>query len=105
MGKKKRALLAQAGSSAQSSKKSKAAEKAERRQRKLQARLARKPKKKPKFPETWDGPIPAHLVARLDAPKVKTKYQSYFEFAENTEKKKKLETQVRSGLHQRPLDN
>jgi hypothetical protein len=41
----------------------------------------------------WDEPAPSHLVARLERPK--SKYHSYFEFAENTEKKeKKLEFQV-----------
>ena len=42
----------------------------------------------------WAGPAPAHLVGKLDLPKVKSKHQSYFEFAEKTEKKKKLEYQV-----------
>ncbi|KAI1008154.1 hypothetical protein K3495_g53 [Podosphaera aphanis] len=40
----------------------------------------------------WAAPAPANLNAKLDLPKVKTKYQSYFEFTENPEKKeKKLE--------------
>ncbi|KAH8601016.1 hypothetical protein B0O99DRAFT_502949 [Bisporella sp. PMI_857] len=43
--------------------------------------------------EQWAVPPPSNLVAKLDAPK--SKYHSYFEFAENTEKKeKKLEFQV-----------
>ncbi|TAQ88086.1 hypothetical protein B7494_g3612 [Chlorociboria aeruginascens] len=42
--------------------------------------------------DMWAAPTPPGLVAKLDIPKVKSKYQSYFEFAENTEKKeKKLE--------------
>ena len=45
--------------------------------------------------QDWAAPAPAHLKGRLDIPKPKSKYQSYFEFAENTEKKeKKLEFQV-----------
>lgn len=46
--------------------------------------------------KTWAQlpPVPSGLVARLEAPKIKSKHQSYFEFAENTEKKKKLETTV-----------
>lgn len=43
----------------------------------------------------WAIPAPSNLVAKLDAPKVKTKYQSYFEFAENPDKKeKRLEFKV-----------
>jgi hypothetical protein len=42
----------------------------------------------------WALPAPAGLIARLEKPKVKSKYHSYFEFAENAEKKKKLEFQV-----------
>jgi hypothetical protein len=62
----------------------------ERRKNKLEKR-----KDKAKITAAmWAGPAPAHLVGRLEIPKVKSKYQSYFEFAENTEKKKKLEFQV-----------
>jgi hypothetical protein len=39
--------------------------------------------------DMWAVPPPSHLVARLEVPKHKSKYHSYFEFAENTEKKKK----------------
>ena len=47
--------------------------------------------------EEWSQPAPSHLIARLDKPKIKSKYQSYFEFADNSEKrKKKLEFQVGS---------
>lgn len=66
--------------------------KEQRRQKKLE--LRRKEKSKITAAQ-WAEPAPSHLVARLDMPKVKSKYQSYFEFAENTEKKeKKLEFQV-----------
>lgn len=36
----------------------------------------------------------AGLVAKLDVPKI-SKHKTYFEFAENTDKKKKLEVEVR----------
>jgi hypothetical protein len=97
MGKQKRALLAKNGGPP--SKKMRNLEKEERRLHRMQIRMDRKRAgKKKKFTGTWEGETPANLVAKLDAPKVKTKYQSYFEFAENTEKKKKLETQVCSCL-------
>lgn len=45
--------------------------------------------------DMWAEPAPSHLVAKLDVPRVKSKYQSYFEFADNPEKKqKKLEYSV-----------
>jgi hypothetical protein len=45
--------------------------------------------------DMWDLPAPQGLVGKLDKPKLTSKYHSYFEFAENTEKKdKKLEFQV-----------
>ena len=47
--------------------------------------------------DMWSMPAPADLAGKgkLEKPKVKSKYHSYFEFAENTEKKdKKLEFQV-----------
>ena len=65
--------------------------KEERRLRKLEQRRRDKAKI---TPGQWAEPAPAHLVGKLNVPKVKSKYQSYFEFAENTEKKKKLEFQV-----------
>jgi hypothetical protein len=65
--------------------------KEERRKNKLEKRKKDKAKITAAM---WAGPAPAHLVGKLDVPKVKSKYQSYFEFAENTEKKKKLEYQV-----------
>ena len=39
--------------------------------------------------ENWAMPAPSHLIARLEAPKHNSKYRSYFEFAKNTEKRKK----------------
>jgi hypothetical protein len=45
--------------------------------------------------DMWAEPAPADLVGTLDKPNHKSKYHSYFEFAENTEKKdKKLEFQA-----------
>jgi len=40
----------------------------------------------------WHIPPPSNLVAQIQRPK--SKYHSYFEFAENTDKKKKLEYEV-----------
>ncbi|KAH6683281.1 hypothetical protein B0J14DRAFT_575557 [Halenospora varia] len=66
--------------------------KEERRAQKLEQRKREKAKI---TAEQWAAPAPTHLVAKLDIPRVKSKYQSYFEFAENTEKKeKRLEFQV-----------
>ncbi|KAF4634974.1 hypothetical protein G7Y89_g3124 [Cudoniella acicularis] len=66
--------------------------KEERRAQKLEQRKKEKAKI---TADMWAAPAPSHLVAKLDMPRVKSKYQSYFEFAENTEKKeKKLEFQV-----------
>lgn len=65
--------------------------KEERRLRKLEQRRRDKAKI---TPGQWAEPAPAHLVGKLNVPKVKSKYKSYFEFAENKEKKKKLEFQV-----------
>ena len=46
--------------------------------------------------EMWAAPAPSHLVARLDVPKIMTKHKTYFEIADNHEKKKKkLEYTVR----------
>lgn len=64
----------------------------ERRAQKLERR---KKEKKSYTANDWAVPAPSHLVAKLDLPKVKSKYQSYFEFADNPEKKeKKLEFTV-----------
>lgn len=66
--------------------------KAERRAHKLEQR---KKEKKAITPAQWNEPAPSHLVAKLDVPRITSKYQSYFEFAENSEKKeKKLEFKV-----------
>lgn len=81
---------------------------ADRRARKLERLAQRMPKSlrpakshklRDRGPDTaaaWSEPAPQHLVARLDVPKPRSKYHSYFEFAENTEKKKKLEFQLTS---------
>ena len=63
-----------------------AASKEERRARKL---AVRKNQKKGYTADMWAEPAPSHLVAKLDIPRVKSKYQSYFEFAANPEKKEK----------------
>ncbi|CZR53287.1 uncharacterized protein PAC_03165 [Phialocephala subalpina] len=64
----------------------------ERRIRKLERR---KKEKRNYTADDWAAPAPSHLVAKLDLPKVKSKYQSYFEFADNPERKeKKLEFTV-----------
>ncbi len=66
--------------------------KEERRAMKLEKR---RKEKKAFTADQWREPAPSHLVAKLDIPRVKSKYQSYFEFADNPEKKeKKLEFQV-----------
>lgn len=65
--------------------------KEERRLAKLEQRRRDKAKI---TPGQWAEPAPAHLVGTLNVPRAKSKYQSYFEFAENTEKKKKLEFQA-----------
>lgn len=64
--------------------------------RKIRKHESRKAQKRRVLNEVdWDEPAPGHLVARLDIPQIKSKYQSYFEFAENAEKQeKKLEFQV-----------
>ncbi|KAH8687832.1 hypothetical protein BGZ60DRAFT_394599 [Tricladium varicosporioides] len=68
------------------------ATKEERRAQKLEQRKREKAKI---TAEQWAAPAPTHLVAKLDVPRVRSRYQSYFEFAENTEKKeKRLEFQV-----------
>ena len=92
MGKKKKVLAAKA--QAKTSKKlvPKRGTKEERRAHKLERR---KKEKRNITADMWRMPAPSHLVAKLDIPKVKTKYQSYFEFADNPEKKqKKLEYSV-----------
>ena len=63
-----------------------------RRARKLEHR--RRDKRLLPTDADWALPAPSGLVGRLERPKVKSKHKSYFEFAENVEKKKKLEFQV-----------
>jgi hypothetical protein len=78
------------------------AQKVARRTARLEPKHARTAKKehrkrdrKTYTADMWAIPAPSHLVARLEIPKPKSKYHSYFEFAENTErKKKKLEFKV-----------
>ena len=45
--------------------------------------------------EDWSNPPPAGLNGKLELPKISSKYATYFEFADNHEKKKKLEYTVR----------
>ncbi|KAK0116968.1 hypothetical protein ONS96_012812 [Cadophora gregata f. sp. sojae] len=93
VGKKKKAAnraKAEAGTATKASRRG--GNKQERRAQKLEKR---KQEKKNMTAEMWAAPAPTHLVAKLDLPKVQSKYQSYFEFADNPEKKqKKLELQV-----------
>ncbi|TQS37939.1 hypothetical protein Golomagni_01568 [Golovinomyces magnicellulatus] len=71
-----------------------------RRSKKIEQR---KKEKKAYTAQDWAAPIPSNLVAKLDVPKVKTKYQSYFEFADNPEKKqKKLEFKVTNNVKPPP---
>lgn len=63
----------------------------ERRNAKLEHR---KRERKQFTAEQWSAPAPSHLVARLEPLKHKSKYHSYFEFADNTERKKKLDFHV-----------
>jgi hypothetical protein len=42
----------------------------------------------------WDGRLPTGLVAKPIVAQTKSKHRSYFEFVENTNKKKKLEFTV-----------
>jgi hypothetical protein len=92
MAKKKKSLGAKAKSTnmAPNSKAARraanSASKEERRARKL---ALRKREKNGYTADMWAQPAPSHLVAKLDVPRVKSKYQSYFEFAANPEKKDK----------------
>ena len=98
MGKKKKAAVVAAKAAAVA----RAARRTAREERKI-ARSAKKEHKKRDrkayTADMWAVPAPSHLVARLEIPKHKSKYHSYFEFAENTEKKKRLEFKVSSCLH------
>ncbi|KAK3372830.1 hypothetical protein B0T24DRAFT_526941 [Lasiosphaeria ovina] len=42
----------------------------------------------------WNAPMPEGLVARRDNPKLTSKHRSYFEFIENTNKKKPIDLKV-----------
>lgn len=42
----------------------------------------------------WDGKLPSGLVAKPIVAQTRSKHRSYFEFVENTHKKKKLEFTV-----------
>ncbi|KUJ18104.1 uncharacterized protein LY89DRAFT_614606 [Mollisia scopiformis] len=85
MGKKKKVIIATKAVKS-ISKKGGRPTKEERRAHKLERR---KKEKKNYTADDWAAPAPSHLVAKLDLPKVKSKYQSYFEFADNPEKKEK----------------
>ncbi|POS83172.1 hypothetical protein EPUL_003666, partial [Erysiphe pulchra] len=71
-----------------------------RRARKLEQR---RKEKKSYTARDWAAPVPSNLVAKLDIPKHSSKYQSYFEFADNPEKKeKKLEFSVTKNVKPPP---
>lgn len=105
MGKKKKGVLSaqpapKAGKAKRKSgaatKKKERIAKDERHARKMQHRM-RDRRDRIRTPGIDAQPLPADLVAkgRLERPKVNSKYKTYLEFAENTEKKeKKLEFQV-----------
>lgn len=78
---RKMARLAKSGKSGKAGKSTKPAKSAKKEHRKRD--------RKAYTAENWAVPAPSHLIARLEAPKHSSKYHSYFEFAENTEKKKK----------------
>lgn len=85
-----RAKLAEATTAAKAARRG--GSKQERRAHKLEKR---KQEKKNYTAEMWAAPAPTHLIAKLDQPKLKSKHQSYFEFADNPERKqKKLEFEV-----------
>lgn len=92
MGKKKKAVAGKAQTTISKRKtlEERRNAKDERRAHKLERR---KKEKKAYTAIDWAAPFPSHLKAKLDLPK--SKYQSYFEFADNPEKKeKKLEFTV-----------
>ncbi|KAH6722195.1 hypothetical protein BKA61DRAFT_592018 [Leptodontidium sp. MPI-SDFR-AT-0119] len=85
-----RAKLAEATTAAKAARRG--GSKQERRAHKLEKR---KQEKKNYTAEMWAAPAPTHLIAKLDQPKLKSKHQSYFEFADNPERKqKKLEFEI-----------
>jgi hypothetical protein len=105
MGKKKKVPAAKAkGANAVSISKAArraAGSKEERRARKL---ALRKKEKRNYTADMWAEPAPSHLVAKLDVPRVKSKYQSYFEFTANPEKKDKILEFKASPFHLLGLD-
>jgi len=71
------------------------AARADQKNRKQHKLDLRKKDRKQYTANQWAIPAPSHLVATLERPTHKSRYHSYFEFAENTEKKKnKLEYKV-----------
>lgn len=105
--KKKKAQAAKAkGANAGSTSKAarRAAHAALREERRARKLALRKKEKKGYTADMWAEPAPSHLVAKLDIPRVKSKYQTYFEFAANPEKKdKKLEYQARVLTYLSPI--
>lgn len=91
-GKRKKALQAKGKATMVA----KAARRGTKEERRVHKMLERRKKEKMRYTaDMWAEPAPSHLVAKLDLPKLKSKHQSYFEFADNPEKRqKKLETQV-----------
>ena len=74
-----------------------AAKKAAKEERRAAKMELRRREKRLITRDMWAIPAPADLVGTLEKPTRKSKYHSYFEFAENTEKKdKKLEFQAGS---------
>ncbi|KAF7922596.1 uncharacterized protein EAE98_008122 [Botrytis deweyae] len=113
VGKRRKALLAKGVLKNPKAEAAREASKAKKAQKSLSARAGkedrrakklerRKKEKKSYTAQDWAEPAPDHLIAKLDLPKHSSKYQSYFEFAENTEKKKKLEFQVTNDPHPPP---
>lgn len=102
VGKRRKAIQAKAslpknaqGDTRESQKTSKSQSSRAGKEARRAAKLQRRKKEKKSYTALdWAEPAPEHLVAKLDLPKHSSKYQSYFEFAENKEKKKKLEFQV-----------
>ncbi|KAL2073345.1 hypothetical protein VTL71DRAFT_10669 [Oculimacula yallundae] len=98
VGKRKKAKRAKAEATIAAKASRRGGTKQERRAQKLEKRIQeRRQEKKSYTADQWAAPAPTHLVAKLDQPKIKSKHQSYFEFADNPErKKKKLEFEVTS---------
>jgi hypothetical protein len=94
MGRKKKGAAAAAKAAAAVAKAARRTAREERKLAKNAKKEHRKRDRKVYTADMWAVPAPSHLVARLEVPKHKSKYHSYFEFAENTEKKKRLEFKV-----------